>query len=239
MRALKGTSGTMESLNKSGRPRLLSDIPEIDSEVSQLQHAGPPGSPHSSTEQQDSAANSSQPLVQAAAADDDDDGKSSLPSPSTLPSTLPKKPPPPAASSFIARGRRLPRHHRYPFLKFPRELQQFSKPAMDSPSASAPPSLSAERPVDYSSSPSSGDCGGASLARTSGASDILPISSSADERSIPVSHSSSESDIHITSTPIFNHGREPYTSDYQPAAQTGKLNRKHLSYLSLLRMGHN
>ena len=237
MRALKGTSGTMESLNKSGRPRLLSDIPEIDSEVSQLQHAGPPGSPHSSTEQQDSAANSSQPLVQAA--DDDDDGKSSLPSPSTLPSTLPKKPPPPAASSFIARGRRLPRHHRYPFLKFPRELQQFSKPAMDSPSASAPPSLSAERPVDYSSSPSSGDCGGASLARTSGASDILPISSSADERSIPVSHSSSESDIHITSTPIFNHGREPYTSDYQPAAQTGKLNRKHLSYLSLLRMGHN
>lgn len=237
MRALKGTSGTMESLNKSGRPRLLSDIPEIDSEVSQLQHAGPPGSPHSSTEQQDSAANSSQPLVQAA--DDDNDGKSSLPSPSTLPSTLPKKPPPPAASSFIARGRRLPRHHRYPFLKFPRELQQFSKPAMDSPSASAPPSLSAERPVDYSTSPSSGDCGGASLARTSGASDILPISSSADERSIPVSHSSSESDIHITSTPVFDHGREPYTSDYQPAAQTGKLNRKHLSYLSLLRMGHN
>jgi hypothetical protein len=235
VRALKGTTGTMESLNKSGRPRLLSDIPEIDSEVSQSQHAGPPGSPHSSTEQQDSAANSSQPLVPAA----NDDGKSSLPSPSTLPSTLPKKPPPPAASSFIARGRRLPRRIRYPFLKVPRELQQFTKPAMDSPSASAPPSLRAERPVDYSSSPSSGDCGGASLARASGASDILSISSSADEGNIPVSHTSSESDIHITSPPIFNHGREPYTSDYQPAVQTGKLNRKHVSYLSLPRMGHN
>ena len=222
----------MERLNKPARPRLLSDIQEIESEVSKSPYDGPPGNPLSSTEQQHSAANSPQPLIQAG----NDHQESTLPSLNILPSSLPKKPPPAAASGFIANGLRPPK---YPSYKAPRQFQQSSKPAMDSPSASAPASLRAERSDYSSSSPSSGEYYDASLVRASSASDILLISPSPAERNTAVSQTSSASDVNITSPPNFEHSRELYTSDHQRSVQTGKMNRKHLSYLGLPSVGQN